>query len=504
MNSTIIHGRRLASLAAVLVIAAGCGRKSSVVLERPLRDVVKTESDSQTLMAWADAGASADILIHIDRTDGLAVFAPSLQETMKNTADHLGRKNSEVVGKIASIVESGGTVNIGKMAGMYERVIWIIPTHGSVTDLPVENFKQALIRQRGFPAGELEDFAVSGKHITGTIGGVPLTVTSLEDLETAGEIAILDIDLSYFAGLQATSADYRPGTAALLNFLRILKRKKIPAVMATVNRSSINQGASLDIRYYADVIEEILTDPSLLEGPVPEKYSLMIQAEKALAGGQYGEATALYAGLVTNLPNEAGLHFSHALALGFLDRGEECRKAMIRAYSIDTAYMRGFFQLARVLGANGHISAGEELLKTPDLAKTLNKVEMDYQWGLFYMQAGLYKQAADMLTTVTSRRPKDFALKTVLYRAYAELDETRDMYKALESLVTLDRDRVVRDMPWAFKKLGDLAWELHLDPVAANWYGQYLEIVPDDPDAGKMRDLVESWKDGAESPRPVE
>jgi tetratricopeptide (TPR) repeat protein len=190
----------------------------------------------------------------------------------------------------------------------------------------------------------------------------------------------------------------------------------------------------------------------------------------------------------------AGLHFSHAFALGFLDREEECRDAMIRAYGIDTAFMRGFFQLARVLGANGHVSAGEGLLDTPDLIKTLNKVEMEYQRGLFYMQAGLYTEAAELLSNVSSKRHKDFALRTVLYRAYAELGETRQMYKTLEGLVDLDRERVVRDMPWAFKKLGDLAYDLHLDPLAADWYGQYLEIVPDDPDAERMRELVDQWK----------
>lgn len=505
MRSTMIHGRCLAALAAVLALAAaGCGRKSSVVLEKPLRDVVKTESNAQTLMAWADAGARADVLVHIDGTDDVAIFSTSLHETIKNTADHLARKNSEVVNRIATIIEKGGTVNIGMKAGMYGRVIWIIPSPGSVTDLPLENFKQVLMMKRGFPASELEDFAVSGKHITGKIAGVPLTVTSLEDLETAGEIALIDIDLSYFAGLKAVSADYRPGTAALLNFLRVLKRKRITAVMATINRASISQTAPLDIRYYADVIEEVLTDPSLLEGPVPEKYNLMIQAEKALTEGHYGEAAALYAGLARSHPYDAGLHFSHAVALGFLDKGEECREAMVRAYGIDSAYMRGFFQLARVLGANGRINAGEALLETSDLNKILPVVEMEYQRGLFYTQAGLYQQAVDILIDVAAKRPKDFAVRTVLYRAFEELDNTRRMYSTLEDLVQLDRDRVARDMPWAFKKLGDLAWNFHMDLVAARWYEKYLALVPDDPDAGKMLELIEKWEGKDLKPRFVE
>ena len=387
--------RRLAAIFLVmLAVAAGCGRKSSVVLEDPLRNVVKTESNVQTLMAWADAGVKAEVLVHIDGMDDMAIFPTSLHETIKNTADHLERKNSAVVNRIATIVENGGTVNIGYKAGMYQRVIWVLPSPGPITDLPLENFKQVLMARRGYPASELSDFAISGKHITGTISGIPLTITSLEDLEVAGEIALLDIDLAYFSGLQAVSPDYKAGTAALLNVLRVLKRKKIPAVMATINHSSLNQTAPLDIRYYAGIIEENLGDPSLLAGPVPDKYNLMIEAENALKAGNYNEAAALYAGLAKSRPFDAGIHFSRAVALGFLDKGEECRDAMIQAYAIDNAYLRGFFQLARVLGANGRISAGEALLETSDLKKTLPEIEMEYQRGLFYSQAGLHQDCA--------------------------------------------------------------------------------------------------------------
>lgn len=504
ITSRTVRGLAMIPLTA-LIFAAGCGQKSSVALNEPLQNVVLTESNAQTLMAWAEEGVKAGVLVHIDGTDDMAVFPTSLHETIKNTADHLAQKNSSVVNRIATIIENGGIVNVGYKAGMYERVIWVLPSPGSVTDLPLENFKQVLMARRGFPAQELADFAVSGKQITGTISGIPLTITSLEDLEVSGETALLDIDLAYFSGLQASSAEYEPGTAALLNFLRILKRKKIPAVMVTINRSSINQAAPLDIRYYAGIIEEMLADPSLIEGPVPDKYNLMIEAEGALRAGRYSEASALYAGMAESRPFDAGIQFSHAVALGFLDKGEECRDAMVRAYGIDNAYLRGFFQLARVLGANGRISAGEALLETPDLQKTLPEIEMDYQRGLFYAQAGLHQQAAAILLDISSMRPKDFAIRTVLYRSYEGLGETRKMYGVLEDLVAIDRGRVERDMPWVFKKLGDLAFNFHLDPMAANWYSEYLKLVPDDPDRDEMLKLVEEWKDKEYNrPRPVE
>jgi tetratricopeptide (TPR) repeat protein len=484
--------------AAALSAVSGCGQKSSILFEEPMHNVAMTLSNAHTLAAWADAGAKADVLIRIDANDGLSMFPASLQESMKNTADHLKRGNSAVMNRVAAIVENGGTVNIGMMAGMYKRVIWVIPTVGSVTDYPLDDFKKALMTNRGYPPSELMDLKVSGKHIEGTITGVPLLVTSLEDLELAGETALLDIDLSYFTGVQTVSADYQPGTASLLDFLGILEQKRIPAVMVTLRRG---REAPLDIWYYTDVIEEMLAHTSQRDKRIRERYDLMIQAEKALTTRQYAEAESLYTSLTQQRPDKPGLHFSHALALGFLDRGEECRDAMVKAYANDAGYIRGFFQLARVLAANGHIDSGEALLRTSDLEKTIPKEEMDYQWGLFYMEAGLYQEAVSKIFSVTSKRKKDFAARTVLYRAYAELGEKGHMLMVLKELVELDRDRVVRDMPWVFRKLGDLSFEMHLDPDAAKWYKQYLELVPDDPDSSKMREIIETWEGVDRSPK---
>jgi hypothetical protein len=119
---------------------------------------------------------------------------------------------------------------------------------------------------------------------------------------------------------------------------------------------------------------------------------------------------------------------------------------------------------------------------------------MEYQQGLFYMQAGMYEDAVRVLVDVSGKRPKDFAIRTVLYRAYEELGETRRMYSVLEDLVEIDEGRVARDMPWAFKKLGDIAWNLHMDPVAAGWYKRYLEINPGDPESAKMQELIDTWE----------
>ena len=490
-------GCRLLAVLMLIPAAAGCAQKTSMVLEEPLKRAVRTDSNSHTLMAWADAGVKADVLIHIDASDEIAIIPPSMAETFKNTAAHLKKKNSSVINRVATVVENSGTVNLGHMAGFYKRVVWVIPYPGSISDLPLENCKQALSRGRGFPASELADLTMTGKHITGTLAGIPLTVTSLGDLEIAeGEKALLDIDLAYFTGMQSSSQGYQPGTASLLDFLEKLRDAGIPAIMATINRSTGKRSSPLDIRYFAEIIEETLRDPSLLGEGNDGIYSRMIKAEEALVTGRYGEASAMYSALTGEWPDKAGLHFSHAFALGFSDRGGESSEALVKAYAIDANYIKGFFQLARVLGANGHVEAGEALLETPDLRNSLPRVEVDYQSGLFYFESQLYDQAKDILEDVAEIRPADFALRTILYRAYLELDDRENMLRTLRKLVNIDEGRVVRDMPWAFKELGNLSLESGSETMAVMWYRKYLMTDPDDPDRERIEVLVESYGPG--------
>ena len=126
MNGTTIRILAAASLAAAVALA-GCGQRSSTLLEEPLGTTVKTESNTHSLMAWTDAGVRADVLIHIDASDDIAIFHESMEETFRNTADHLKRKNSSVVNRVARVMENGGAVNLGLMAGMYDRVRWVLP-----------------------------------------------------------------------------------------------------------------------------------------------------------------------------------------------------------------------------------------------------------------------------------------------------------------------------------------------------------------------------------------
>lgn len=483
----------LACAAALLATAQGCGGDAVTALEEPVERVYTVETNAQALQAWAAAGADADVLVHIDASEDMRVFPPSLAETMRNAADHLERGNAAVVDRVASILESGGTVNLGLDAGFYDRVAWVVPSPEPVSETPLSNFRRVLIEKRGYTPQALSELAAEGRAITGTIAGVPVTVTSLEDLEAGEEIAVLDIDLTWFVGLQSRDPDHRPGTGAVLDFLRALKRKRIKVETVTINAASTGGVVPMDIRFYAEVIRDALVRPGILDGGLPALYVKMIEAEEALVRGEYSAAEGIYEELVAGHGDRAGLWFSLAVSRGFQGKGEESREALLEAYSLDGAYMRGFFQLARVLGSSGQVEAGRALLETPDLAKIIPEEELDYQKGVFFFAAGDYFEAVDYLEAVARRRPDDFALRTIIFRAYEEIGDDMKMSSTLEALLRLDAGRVDRDMPWVYKRLGDLVAARDLSARAAELYEHYIELYPEDEEAERLKEYIERW-----------
>lgn len=489
----------LGTLSALLIAAlcAGCGEGGGPVAGKdPIKKVVKVESNVGALREWSANNTRASVLVHIDPSDDMANFPASRMKDMENTAGHLRRRNVKALEEVGALIEPGGTVSLGYMAGMYKRVIWVVPTIRPVGEDPVDVYKDFLVKQRRFPPAAVADFKAEGKFITGTISGVPLTITRLADLTLAeGENAIVDIDLSYFPAMRlAGQSYYHPGTKSVLEFLRELGTRNVRTKIVTVNLSNLNNQVPMDLRFYGDVIREALAHPGDLVPPGPPKWQGMIRAEDSLGAKRFASAAAIYDDILDTAKNDAGLYFSLAVARGFEGKGPECRAALLDAYRLDSAYLKGFFQLARVLADAGQLDAGFEILDTPELAKILAPVELDYQRGLFLYTAHKPFDAAAYLARVAQQRPEDFGLYTILFRAHREAGNDQGQISALQRLVDIDNGRVRREMPWVYADLGQLYDRSNYWVNASQMYEKYMQVYPDDSLSKVFRKRIDDWK----------
>jgi tetratricopeptide (TPR) repeat protein len=177
---------------------------------------------------------------------------------------------------------------------------------------------------------------------------------------------------------------------------------------------------------------------------------------------------------------DAGTYFSLAVAQGFQDKGKECRSALLDAYALDSEYLRGFTQLARVLGGAGKVSAGIEILDTPELTKILAPIEVHYQKGVFYYTAHRPFDAITYLQNAATQRPNDFGLYSILFKAYRDAGDSEGQLASLRKLVAIDDGRVKREMSWVYADLGQLYERADSSASAVRMYEKYVQANPED------------------------
>ncbi len=488
-------GIAVAAGAVLAALLAGCGGGGPIAGKEPVKKVIEVESNVDALRAWSTNNARASVLVHIDPSDDMTIFPAHMMKDMETTAGHLRRRNADVLEDVGALIERGGTVSLGYMAGMYRRVIWVIPAFTSVGNDPVDVYKNFLIKQRRFPPEAVSDLKTDGKFITGSIAGVPLTITTLADLTLAeGENAIVDIDLSYFPALKLANQSYRAGTKSILEFVRELGKRNVRAKIVTVNLSNQNNQVPMDLRFYGDVIREALAKPDVATPPYTAKWLGMMQAEDSLGARRYASAAALYEDALRTVKDDAGLYFSLAVARGLENKGPECRAALLEAYRLDSAYLKGFFQLARVLADAGKLESGFEILDTPELANVVAPAERDYQRGVFLYTAHKPFDAIPYLSNAAQQRPKDFGLYTILFRAHREAGNDPGQIASLRKLIVIDEGRVRREMPWVFADLGQRYEQQGARVNAMQMYEKYMQAQPDDSLSKVFKKRIEDWK----------
>lgn len=459
--------------------SCGGGDKAALLGTEPLDRVVEVENKLEALEAWAASGQKADILVRFDTFDDIAVIPPSLRESMKNAADHLRHGNTGVIYDIAPFLSTSGMVNLGRDAGLYGRVVWVMPVWRSVGLMQLESFKRYLIDRRGYRPEDLINLAVEGENIVGMLGGIPVTVTTVDDFDIGEEEAIVDIDLAYFTSLKAQNDSYGIGTASTLDFLRKLKEKNIRTRFVTVTLSNEDQSVPVIIRYLGDVIAQCIENPALLADTMP-KWQTMIEAERFLGEEQFWAADSVYSVLIRDYPDDPGLYYTGALALAFMGRGLDSGRHIWEAFRLDGMYRLGFFQIANLVAMKGKLRVGEEIVNMQSLGNILPFDEYNYNMAIMYIAGGNPKKALIYLNNVAQYKGGSIDLYNLMYRAARDAGDEEEMVKSLEKLVGQDSGFVKEKMPWVFRELGILYEKSGRLDDATGMYRRYIETAPQD------------------------
>ena len=477
------------------LLLGGCGAEEEprIACVDPLERVIQVENELEAIKTWVTSGQKADLLLRFDTIDDIEIVHPTLVQSMKNAADHLKRGNTDVLDQVAPLLETSGVVALGRAAGLYKRVIWVLPVFTSIGDLPLDGFKTFLITKRGYSPKDLADLDRDGNYITGTLGGVPLTITNLEDLNLEDESALIDIDLSFFTGMSGAAIGYGAGTAPALEFLRALRLKRVETRLVTVTLSNSKRVVPVEFRYLGAIISEALENPAALGQSPPVKLTIAAEAERALFEERTAAADSIYRLLVDANPLEPGFHYSLAMTSGLTGSAEDCAAHLDEAYRLDPVYALGLFQIANTLAANGSLSKAEKLLSLSVVREAFKDNELSYGTGVMYVVGAAPDRALPFLQEAARFDQEDFRLQNLIFRTSRDAGDDKGMIGALEKLFEIDSEMVNQRMPWVYRELGVL-YEKHGDKHrAGRMYRRYLEVVPSDSTAVELRAKIQDF-----------
>ncbi len=207
-------GRIAAVVAAVVAVAVwvavprtnGEGPAWPRAFVDPVERVYVMDAHSEALVAWAREGVRDAVVVHVDAHHdlmtprGAEYFEPLRAALERGDWDALARAGAE--GAEDPSYTLANYLAPAHHLGLVRHVWWVIPLPRSLDEAFLSWFRAYLTRQQAgvFGADEAAALRLEGRHVVGTLRGVPVTITAWPDLPSFEEPVLLDIDCDYFSG----------------------------------------------------------------------------------------------------------------------------------------------------------------------------------------------------------------------------------------------------------------------------------------------------------------
>lgn len=384
------------------------------------------ENGNEALPLWAREGVRSAIIVHVDSRHNLL--------TDRRESDFGSLKGLLAAGDFAGLAAAGSGNTVlsdydfdSYLAGAWHlglarEIWWVYPLSREFDAAFLEEMKAFLAeRQRGvFARSEIDAFRLEDRLIRGTLNGIPLTISRLEDVPSFTEPVVLDIDCEYFTG--PLSADGPRGMKELLAAFRdTLARKRIRVSSALVSYSVEGHLLPLHLKYIGRVLQIWLQHPGEDAAFDVRAWDALWEGERAFFKGEYSYARFQFGKAADNL--QAGPYASYYLAVTEFAE-DNVQGALKRLDAL--AQKRPEFAL-------GFITIGDYLyggLKYPDAVRAY-RMALPYRDrgplltrrnlglpGNVLFNAGQYREAIEFYSTLLLLLPEETFLKSYLADAY--------------------------------------------------------------------------------------
>jgi hypothetical protein len=255
------------------------------------------------------------------------------------------------------------TLSAALAAGYFSEVIWFFPTRADLADFSPENFRQEMAKAGFIDPSEAPDLHLLEEGIIGGIlRGVPLRIFHpLAALPKLARPALIHLDLGYFQGLYQNEVS-TPVYTLLHETALSLRDANYRALDISLSYSTEGGNFALATRFLIDALAQLLHQPELLDGELPEPWRFRSEALYARAMYQESEAQKLVAAAAAKYPEDPSLLYDNLQLLLQNGQEEEGFRLLDRIVQLDPGYAEEYLALAETGVDKGWLDKSLQLI----------------------------------------------------------------------------------------------------------------------------------------------
>ena len=298
------------------------------------------EQDAYNIPYWLANKASGRVLVRISPMDGLGPVKDDALEKIRSF-----QKSGDMNGIISvsdsrrpdALVRHFNTAWLAHTLGVADEVYVVAPLFESLTVDDLDGIKSSLTEEYPDQQKDIEGLTLTGAVAEGTINGVPVKISCLQDLPRTDKPVLLEIDLSFFETLYKNEKN-TPILGIIKGFFKTLKEAGVVSDQVTIAMSNEDGLAPLKFRFMGRYLAQLLKEPGLIDSSDPP--ALWSERAAAWKTEQMSprESVAIYKNIAKKFPGDAASRYDLSevyFGLGDLDGAKQ---ELAEAIKLDPGY----------------------------------------------------------------------------------------------------------------------------------------------------------------------
>lgn len=237
------------------------------------------------------------------------------------------------------------TLSAALKAGLFSRVVWVIPTQVAADQFNLEHFRRQLRNIGAIDEKEGESFKLENGLFTGKLRGILFQAAHRNAVPTLSEPVVLHLDLSFFPPLYQDEIK-TPLFTLLAQTFSGLNKISGQVVSLTISLSNLDGSIPLASRFVGHDLATLFRNPSLLGKPLPENWSRRADALYLESFFQKEKVRELYLEMEKAAPHDPSVKYALYQMARQFNEGDKAMTYLREAVHLDPVYAMEYLTLA--------------------------------------------------------------------------------------------------------------------------------------------------------------